>query len=424
LAGFVTTWGAIVLISVLGCLFLRLTRASPGLYPAHGLKGALLLYRVRVLNRIQRLWTWTLTGQYLRALAGMRFPHVGASECDLMTDLVPELAGAGSQVFWSHGCYTNMLDQGSRYLKLGQLDMPANFFAGNNCVAEAGQLPSNFLLGVSTPGNDIRFRRQMRSRLGVPITVAGNPPVRFASPDLMAENAAQKVPGFPLFLGRVLLNDIVGMGLLPVTEVIAFAIVYSNFFLSFGHHVPSALAAIVLVEVVLVLLAVLVKKVLVGSRWGEDHSTPFWSWRHLTYYFAQDCFFAWCRRPLRVLTGTVLANVILRMMGCRIGRRTVLTAPLTAFDWNAMSFGDDCHFAGQLQLHSFENMLLKVKRTEIRDGSTVNVGATIMGGAVIGPRTTLLAASLVLKGMRLPDATFQGSPVEPVSAERDNRCPG
>jgi len=140
------------------------------------------------------------------------------------------------------------------------------------------------------------------------------------------------------------MNDIVGIGLLPVTEVIAFAIVYSGFFLSFGNHVASALAAIVLVEVVLVLLAILVKKFL-WQPVGEDHSTPFWSWRHLTYYFAQDCFFAWCRRPLRVLTGTVLANVILRMMGCRIGKRTVLTAPLTAFDWNAMSFGDDCHFA-------------------------------------------------------------------------------
>jgi hypothetical protein len=87
-----------------------------------------------------------------------------------MVNLVPELARADSQVFWSHGSFTNMLDHRARYLKLCQLDMPANFFASNNCVAEAGQLPTNFLLGVSTPANDVRFRRQMRSRLGVPIT--------------------------------------------------------------------------------------------------------------------------------------------------------------------------------------------------------------------------------------------------------------
>ena len=69
-----------------------------------------------------------------------------------MINLVPELAGADSQVFWSHGSFTNMLDHRARYLKLCQLDMPANFFASNNCVAESGQLPTNFLLGVSTPG--------------------------------------------------------------------------------------------------------------------------------------------------------------------------------------------------------------------------------------------------------------------------------
>ncbi len=97
---------------MLGCLFIRCTSASPGLYPTRGLRAALLLYRVKKLNQIQRLWTWTLTGQYLRALAGVRFPRVGASECDLMINLVPELASADAQVFWSHGCFTNMLDPG------------------------------------------------------------------------------------------------------------------------------------------------------------------------------------------------------------------------------------------------------------------------------------------------------------------------
>jgi acetyltransferase-like isoleucine patch superfamily enzyme len=63
-------------------------------------------------------------------------------------------------------------------------------------------------------------------------------------------------------------------------------------------------------------------------------------------------------------------------------------------------------------------MLLQVKRSEIRDGSTVNVGATIMGGAVVGPGTTLMASSLVLKGMRLPEASYEGSPAEPLRAGR------
>ncbi|MGA6975801.1 MAG: phosphopantetheine-binding protein, partial [Pseudolabrys sp.] len=216
LYAFIATWGAIVVTSLLGCLFIRWTAASPGLYPSRGLRGALLMYRMKRFNSIQRLWTWTITGQYLRALAGMHFPRFGASECDVMFNLVPDVATADSQVFFSNGCFTNMLDCGAEHFKLRHLDMPPNFFGGNNCVAEYGNFPSNFLLGVSTPGNDIQFRRQMRSRLGEPITVAGNPPVKFASALFKAKNETHRLPDFLLFLTRVFLFDFVGIGMLPI----------------------------------------------------------------------------------------------------------------------------------------------------------------------------------------------------------------
>src|SRR4029453_4010575 len=79
LDAFITTWIAIVVISLLQCLFIRFTAASPGIYPSHGLKGALLIYRMHMMNSIQRLWGWTITGQYMRALAGVRFSRGGAA---------------------------------------------------------------------------------------------------------------------------------------------------------------------------------------------------------------------------------------------------------------------------------------------------------------------------------------------------------
>ena len=91
LYAFIATWVTIVVTSLLGCLFIRWTAVSPGLYPSRGLRGALLMYRMKRLNGIQRLWTWTITGQYLRALAGMHFPRFGASECDVMFNVVPEV---------------------------------------------------------------------------------------------------------------------------------------------------------------------------------------------------------------------------------------------------------------------------------------------------------------------------------------------
>jgi non-ribosomal peptide synthetase-like protein len=415
---FVTTWVSIVLISLLVCLFLRATPFSPGLYPSRGLKGALLLYRLKKMNRLQSQWTWTITGQYLRALAGMHFPRVGGSECDVMFNLVPELASADSQVFWSNGSFTNMLDYGAEHIKLRQLDMPRNFFSGNNCVVEAGQFPSNFLLGVSTLGNDIQFRRQMQSRPGEPLTVAGNPPVKFASAHFETENEAQKLPSLSLFLTRVFLNDIISIGILRIPNIIVFVLVYVSLLRLGENVVMSALVALIFSEFILVMSCAAIKRILVGSKWGSAHSTPFWSWRHLSYFFTQDCFFAWCKQPLRLSAGTALSNIILRLMGCKIGKRTIVASPLQASDWNAVRFGSDCMVNGFLQYHTFENMLLRVKLTEIRDGGAINFGATVMGGAIIEPETTLLPLGMVLKEMHLPTDIYEGSPVEPVGGNQ------
>lgn len=417
LYAFITTWLTVIVTSLLTCLFIRCTAASPGLYPSRGFKGALLMYRMNQMNSIQGQWTWTITGQYLRALAGMRFPRLGASECDVMFNLIPELANADSQIFWSNGSFTNMLDYGAEHIKLRQLDMPRNFFSGNNCVAEYGHFPSNFLLGVSTPGSDIKFRRQMRSRMGEPVTVAGNPPVEFASASFEEENEAHALPGFPLFLTRVFLNDLFSIGVLRITEGLIFTIFYICMLRLGGHQIVSAVIAMIVTEATLILLSVIIKKAIVGKEWGADHSTPFWSWRHFGYFFAQDCFFVWCKGSLSFCAGTVLSNSILRWMGCKIGDRTIVTRPMQCFDWNAVSIGSDCIVNGFLQFHSFEDMMLKVKRTHIQDGCSVTVGATVMGGAVIERDSTLLPLSMVLKEMNMLTATYEGSPAEPVTDE-------
>lgn len=87
---------------------------------------------------------------------------------------------------------------------------------------------------------------------------------------------------------------------------------------------------------------------------------------------------------------------------------------MQASDWNAVNFGSDCIVAGFLQFHTFENMMLKVKRANVEDGCAVNFGVTLMGGAVIEPDTTLLPLSMVLKEMHLPTAIYEGSPTEQV----------
>ena len=82
-----------------------------------------------------------------------------------------------------------------------------------------------------------------------------------------------------------------------------------------------------------------------------------------------------------------------------------------------MGVGSDCMVNGFLQFHTFENMMLKMKRTDIRNGNAVNFGATIMGGN-IETESTLLPLSPVLKEVHLPTATYEGSPAEALGGYR------
>ena len=57
-------------------------------------------------------------------------------------------------------------------------------------------------------------------------------------------------------------------------------------------------------------------------------------------------------------------------------------------------------------------MMLKKRLTQIQDGRAINFGATVMGGGGIEPDTRLLLLSMGLRQMRLPTATYEGSPAE------------
>ena len=96
--------------------------------------------------------------------------------------------------------------------------------------------------------------------------------MKFASVSFEAENETHRRPGFLLFLTRVLF-DFFSIGMLPITEVIVFPI--STFVCcDWRHPIASAAIALILVEVNLVLFSLAIKKSLVGSEWGADHSTP------------------------------------------------------------------------------------------------------------------------------------------------------
>ena len=402
-------WLTLMTTSVLTCAFVRLTAFQPGLVPGSSIKGVLLRFRQGKMNQIQRIWTWTLTGQYLRRLAGVSFGRTGATECDVMLNLVPEMLSTAPNVFMANSCRANVLDDEGEWIYLRPLLLGHNSFLGNNSIAESGDLPEQLLLGVGTPVGDHRIRRSIPDMAQRPLVLAGNPPMEFAAPE--GEAAGQEQPSWLLFGARVLIGDLLGIALVPAMPILVIGILLLAIGALGVSPWLSALLAVTLSGVALQLMAMAVKHCLVPSGWGGDHQTPFWSMRHFTYFLAQDCFFRWAGPMLRQLGGTTMASPLLRAFGCRIGRNSVLQEPLQAFDWHAVDIGDNCVVQGQLQLHSFEHRLLTVRRTRIDADCCINMGATIMGGATLAAGTTVSGLGLVMKGMELSPGLHGGNPV-------------
>jgi non-ribosomal peptide synthetase-like protein len=410
-SGVIGIWLGVLTSSMILCTFLRFTPTPPGWTRAASLRGTLARYRQTKMNQIQQMWGWSLTGQYLRALAGVKFSQVGASECDELVNLLPEHLHADANVFIAQGCFCNVLDEHGAFLLTQPIRMPAGFFGSNNAMIEPGPVPGNLLLGVSTPLGPHLYRPQYTDRPDPKRVLAGNPPLEIGAPDPQSA-PKHPVPSLGIFLARFLLNDLASVGIIPgITIFLAAGLLVSLNIMGFSN-VGAALITSIIVPLSMPLLALLVKLALVGNRWGRHNSAPFWSVRHFTYFLAQDCFFRLMTGFMATVSGTALANPILRRFGCRIGQRTLIGLPLQMSDWHAVDIGDDCVVNGQMQLHSFEDRVLTVSRSRIGDGAAINYGTMLMGGAHLDAGVTVDPQSLVLKAMNLEPGVHAGSPTQ------------
>ena len=415
-SGVIGIWLGVLTSSLILCIFLRLTPTPPGWTRAASLRGTLARYRQTKMNQVQQMWGWSLTGQYLRALAGVKFSQFGASECDELMNLLPEHLHADANVFIAQGCFCNVLDEHGAFLLAQPVQMPAGFFGSNNAMVEPGPIPGNLLLGVSTPLGPHLYRPQYNDRPDTKRVLAGNPPLEVGTDDPQGI-PAHPTPSLGIFLARFILNDLASVGIIPgITVFLATGLLVSLNIMGFSN-VGAALITSIVVPLSLPLLALLIKLVLVGNSWGRHNSAPFWSVRHFSYFLAQDCFFRLMTGFMSTVSGTALANPILRRFGCRIGQRTLIGLPLQMSDWHAVDIGNDCVINGQMQLHSFEDRILTVSRTRIGDGSVINHGTMLMGGAHLDSGVTVNPQSLVLKAMKLEAGIHAGSPTQRISYE-------
>ena len=116
----------------------------------------------------------------------------------------------------------------------------------------------------------------------------------------------------------------------------------------------------------------------------------------------------------RLFSGTPFKNIMLRLLGVRMGRR-VFDDGCSVVEKTLVAIGDDCTLnAGSIiQSHSQEDGAFKSDYITIGSGCTVGVGAWVHYGVSMADGAVLAADSFLMKGEQVPqDAYWGGNPAE------------
>jgi carbonic anhydrase/acetyltransferase-like protein (isoleucine patch superfamily) len=133
--------------------------------------------------------------------------------------------------------------------------------------------------------------------------------------------------------------------------------------------------------------------------------------------FLFEVWSAYARPVLEAVEGTPLIAPYLRLMGARIGHRVVFGASLAQLvDPDMLTIEDDATVSCNLQLHSFEDRVLKLGPSRFGARSTVASGSLVLYGADLGDGVRVGEQSVVMKHEHLlPGHRYEGVPSHPVS---------
>lgn len=407
------TAAGFALVLPLEALATRLLGAvRPGTYPLYGWTSLAVFIKERLLESAGNSLSGTLLWPRWLRWAGMR---VGR-KCEVSTimEVIPELVEIGDECFFADGIYLGRpwLHRGT--LTAARTVFSTHTFLGNHVVVPAGaELPEEILVGISTladagqirPGSSWfghpAFELPRREVVEADRSLTFDPSwVRYVN-RLFWEYLRLVVPVIPALLGILWLKEI------PHWRAAQTAATF------YALTLPAASLALGGLLVALVFAS---KWLLLGRVREGQH--PLWSCWCCRWDFLYVIWANYIRGSLTSFDGTPFMAWWLRAMGSRIGRRVVLgTSFAQVVDPDMLEIGDDATVSCLLQLHSFEDRVLKIAPSRVGERSTVGSGAVLLYGATIGEGARVEDGSVVMKREALlPHQYHVGAPTRPAQA--------
>ncbi|WP_405738737.1 amino acid adenylation domain-containing protein [Streptomyces sp. NBC_00028] len=396
-------FGAAYALLILVAVRLLSLGLREGTHPTHSRVGWQAWTVTQLMDRSREtlfpLYAGLVTPVWLRLL-GMRIGR-GAEVSTVLA--LPSLTTVGEGAFLADDTLTAPYELGGGWMRIGRAEIGRRAFLGNSGMTAPGRsVPDGGLVGVlsATP----KKAKKGSSYLGLP-------PVRLPRSAADGDQSRTYDPPARLLWARGLVElcrivPVFCSAAIGVLTVAALCVLDGWAWALSGLVLLTAGAAAAL-------LSIVAKWLLVGRHRSGEH--PLWSsfvWRNeLADTFVEVVAVPWLAGSV---PGTPLMTAWLRGLGARIGKGVwVESYWLPETDLVTLEDAATVNRGCVLQTHLFHDRILRTDTVVLREGATLGPGGIVLPGSMIGARTTLGPASLVMAAESVPDDTrWLGNPIE------------
>lgn len=409
------TASAIVLMTIMEIIAIKklfMNKIKPGIYSIYS------MYYVRKwiadnvtyisLQLLHTLYATLYTIPFLKALGAKIGKDV---EISTVTHISPELFEVGDGSFFADASMAGTPKVHNNNVIYEKVKVGSRTFIGNSALVPINaDIGDDCLIGVMSVPPNTNKTENGTSWLGTPAMYLHR---RDVNSDFSSEETYK--PTKTLYLKRLIIEFI--RVILPTNIYVLASYALANIFhdicVGFYFWASVILMALVMAafEGVLILFVVLLKFSLVGTY--RPSINPLWSnyvWKTEFVTGIYDSMLG--DHILTPLTGTPILPLIMRLFGCRIGKKVFLdTIFISEFDLVKIGREAAVNYNSTMQTHLFEDRVLKMDYLVIGNRASVGNGSVVLYDTYMEEGAVLGSSSLLMKGETLEAYThWHGNP--------------
>lgn len=375
---------------------------QPGVYELYSFTYLQHWLSSLLMQLVQTVCSSVFTTLYLPPLMRLLGARLGKhTEMSTVWRIDPEMLTAGDGVFFADGSMMGLTRTHLGRFQVGHNTIGNNSFIGNSAILSTGnRVGNNCLLGVlSSVPDQMEPIEDNSDWLGSPSFRLPNRQKTFSFDKELTFNPTRK-----LYLQRAVIDALRvvlpgyvlgGFGIFSLLIVMAINETYGLW----GAY--TAIALLPWMVIAMCFATVL------GLKWSimgvyKPVVVPLWCryvwWNELINGMYESLMAPWISN----FFGTPFAAVLLRMMGCRVGKYCYIETDLFS-EFDLVDIGDytALNAGAIIQNHLFEDRIMKSSYIKINEGCSVGNMSVVLYDSVMEKGAVLAPMSLLMKGEKL-----------------------